>query len=86
MGLVERQEDLDRRALDRREGQWLSELKRRQHLTGSAGPTQAPVLRLRIDRAEASERLRRDLRRHIFGPGPGMVPTPAPASPSFRLR
>ncbi len=58
--------------------------KRRQNLPGSVGLTQVPVLRLRIERAEASERLRRDLRRDTFGPGSGVVP--APASLRFRLR
>ena len=84
LGLMERQEELDRRALDRREAQWLDDARRRQHLPGSIGPSPAPGLRLRIERAEASERLRRDLRRQTLGPRPTMAPIFAP--PPFRLR
>jgi hypothetical protein len=83
LGMMERQEDLDRRALDRREGQWPNDLKRRQNLTGSVGPSQAPALRLRIERAEAGERLRLELRRQTLSSPPGMTPILAP--PPFRL-
>jgi hypothetical protein len=81
---MERQEDLDRRALDRREAQWLEDARRRHNLPGNVAPLQAPALRLRIQRAEASERLRRDLRRHTLGPQPGMAPIQV--APQFRLR
>lgn len=83
VGLMERQEDLDRRALDRREGQWLNALKRRQNRTGSVGPIRAPALRLRIERAEAGERLRQELRRQTLSSPPGMTPILVP--PPFRL-
>lgn len=84
LGLIERQEELDRRALDRREGRWLDNARRRQNLQGGVGPPPAPALRLRIERAEASERLRRELRRHTLGPRPSSAPISAP--PPFRLR
>jgi hypothetical protein len=84
LGLMERQEELDRRALDWREAQWLDDARRRHNLPGSVGPSPAPALRLRIERAEASERLRRDLRRQTLGPRPTMAPISAP--PPFRLR
>lgn len=84
LGLLERQEELDRRALDRRERRWLDDARRRQNLQGSIGQAQAPALRLRIERAEASERLHRELRRHTLGPRPSSAPISAP--PPFRLR
>lgn len=82
--LIERQEELDRRALDRREGRWLDNARRRQNLQGSNGPAPAPALRLRIERAEAGERLHRELRRHTLGPRPSSAPISVP--PPFRLR
>jgi hypothetical protein len=84
LGRIERQEDLDRRALDQRQRQWLDDMNRRQRQAGGVEPAQAPALRLRIERAEAGERLRRDLRRRTLGPQPGMAPMTAPAP--FRLR
>ena len=84
LGVVERQEDLDRRALDRREAQWLDEARRRERLSGRTGPPQGPLLRLRIERADANERLRRELRRHTLGPRPAAEPPLA--QPPFRLR
>jgi hypothetical protein len=81
----ERQERLDRRALDRREAQWLDDARRRHRWSGGTGAARAPALRAQIERAERTQRLRRDLQRHTFGPRPGTANIPGPSSP-FRLR
>jgi hypothetical protein len=86
LGLIERQEWLDRRALDQREAQWTEDARRRERLPGVGNAWTSPaatVLRMRIERAEADERLRRDLRRQSSGPLP--APTPNPPPP-FQLR
>ena len=84
LDLIERQEELDRRALDLRERQWLDAERRRQTLSGSPGPMQGPALRMRVEQAEANERLRRDLQRRILQSVPGAAPAQAPTP--FRLR
>jgi hypothetical protein len=83
---MDRQEELDRRALDRHEAQWIEAARRRGYLSGKgpAWPFPDPMLRMRIERAEAGERLRRELRRDTLEPWPVMGPTPAPRP--FRLR
>jgi hypothetical protein len=80
----EHQENLDRRALDRREAQWLSDARRRHRLSGGTGAPRDPALRAQIERAEGAQRLRRDLQRHTFGPRPGTANIPGPSP--FRLR
>jgi hypothetical protein len=85
LSVIERQEWLERRALDRRETQWIEDARRRERLPGveKAGASPA-VIDLRIERAEADERLRRDLRRRSSGPWPAATPNGPP--PPFRLR
>jgi hypothetical protein len=84
--ILERQEDLDRRALDQREARWLDNARRHDRLVGQGALTvpQGPTLRLQVDQAEANERLRRNLRRQILAPPSPMAPILAP--PPFRLR
>lgn len=86
LGILERQEDLDRRALDQREALWLYGAQHHDRLVGQGALTvpQWPTLRLLVDQAEASERLSRDLRRQILTPSPPMAPILAPQP--FRLR
>ena len=86
LGILERQEDLDRRALDQREARWLDGAQHHDRLVGQGALTvpQWPTLRLQVDQAEASERLSRDLRRQILAPSPPMAPILAPQP--FRLR
>jgi len=86
LGILERQEDLDRRALDQREARWLEDARRRDRLVeqGALTTQQGPTLRLRVEQAEANERLRRDLRRQTLPPSLPMAPILTP--PPFRLR
>jgi hypothetical protein len=67
----EAQEAQDRRALEQQESLWLQTERRRQMALG-AGPrpyAPSPALNLRIQRAEAGERLRRDISRSYQGFG-----------------
>jgi len=82
--VLERQEALDRSALDRRERLWLDAERRRQGLPNGIAPGRMPALRLQIEQAEASERLGRELRRRALGPSPG--PTSLPSPTPLRLR
>lgn len=62
---LEAQEALDRRALDQQESLWVQTERRRQTALGAGARPYAPspALNLRIQRAEAGERLRRDISR-----------------------
>jgi len=62
---LEAQEALDRRALEQQQSLWVQAERRRRTALG-AGPrpyAPSPALNLRIQRAEAGERLRRDISR-----------------------
>jgi hypothetical protein len=68
---LEAQEALDRRALEQQQSLWVQAERRRRTALG-AGPrpyAPSPALNLRIQRAEAGERLRRDIIRSYQGFG-----------------
>jgi hypothetical protein len=66
---MEAQEVMDRRALDQREALWVQSERRREAAAGGGARSQAPSpgLNLRLERAEAGERLRRDISRSYQG-------------------
>jgi hypothetical protein len=68
---LEAQEALDRRALEQQESLWVQTERRRQTALGAGARPYAPspTLNLRIERAEAGERLRRDINRSYQGFG-----------------
>ncbi len=86
LGLLERQEDLDRRALDQRQARALEDARRHDRLVDQGALTvpRGPTLHLQRGQAEAAERLRRYLRRQTLTPVAPMAPIPTP--PPFRLR